>query len=270
MLLQLIRTLLVGGVLSVLAEENSFYFSFPLIHGSFPTVHVNDKVNVTWFSDLDQAVLQLFCGGPTGVMIDEIYGLGGNGHMLTVVNASWTSPCHWRLKPQNRESNSFNSGGINVSNVNATPAKTWQPSDAVETICSASTATTVPTAALGDSSNKQALSTGASIGVGIVIGTALSGLAAAAWFALCIRRRRRGAERETKAAQGSVGPLHDDNLPEYYGGGGGQHGRQELHPIAIAEVDGDSNTPPVRQRDDSYFAEMSSDPAQQPDLPSGR
>lgn len=262
MLLQLIQILLVGGVSSVLAaSENSFYFAFPALYGSMPTIHAGDTVNVTWLSTYDQTVLQLFCGGPSGVKVDERSGLEANGYSTFVVNTTWTSPCHWRIKPQDNSDVGFNSGTIIVTNTRATPATTWQPSDAVLTTCPASTSSAsvstissiVSTTAAGDCSNKQALNTGASMGVGIIIGTALSGAAAAGWFALCIRRRRRG-EREMKV----VGPLHDHQA--YYDG---QHQQQalqnfqELHPFAIAEVEG-NNGP----RRDPHLAEMSSDSAQ--------
>ncbi|KAH7043296.1 hypothetical protein B0J12DRAFT_672665 [Macrophomina phaseolina] len=45
------------------ASVNSFYFSFPSKTAAVPLVHNGDVLNVTWFSEYNQASLIHWCGG---------------------------------------------------------------------------------------------------------------------------------------------------------------------------------------------------------------
>ncbi|KAK0610209.1 hypothetical protein DIS24_g12163 [Lasiodiplodia hormozganensis] len=207
-----------------IASTNSFYFSFPSKTEDVPLVHNGDTLNVTWFSEYNQAVLNFWCGT---TQLEVIDGLSGNGNRVYTVNTTWTGKCHWQLAQQDDADRYVDSGFVDVTNAKVTPALLWKPS-AAGTACSvaatsssslaSSTAAAATTSASpvitnfvvatqtaacaeGDGAGVAALSPGASMGVGVGIGAVVTGvITAVVW--LCAMRRRKG--REGEEGQGNV------------------------------------------------------------------
>lgn len=171
------------------ASTNSFYFSFPSKTTTVPLVHNGDVLNVTWFSEYNQASLEHWCGttqrpsSPPLLFspprtdiphaVQSIPGLSGNGRMTFTVNTTWTGSCHWQLVQQGDADRYVDSGVVDVTNARASPAAlTWQPAGA-GTACGVATVTASAAASLlaaAGATTTAAAAAGATEGAGCVGG----------------------------------------------------------------------------------------------------
>lgn len=63
-----------------IASTNSFYFSFPSKTDDVPLVHNGDTLNVTWFSEYNQAVLNFWCGTTQRTYLSPLSARHNNKH----------------------------------------------------------------------------------------------------------------------------------------------------------------------------------------------
>ncbi|KAF2139482.1 uncharacterized protein K452DRAFT_360286 [Aplosporella prunicola CBS 121167] len=179
--------------------KNSEYFLFPVKADDIPTVHVGDTVHLKWASLYSQAYLQQYCNGTA---VNKVPGLAGDGEHTFVVNSTWVSPCYWRYYTQESIYKYVESGYVYVTSSQTTPAVTWEP-QSLGTACgiqsvtagpsvnaaSTSTITIGPTSGAEETSSdtectgKEAkkITSGAGVGIGFVVGSAIAGLTAGFW-----------------------------------------------------------------------------------------